>query len=256
MDGLMAVARRHDLVVIEDCSHAHGAVYHDEKIGTIGDIGIFSLQQKKNLCTGDGGMVTTDNAGYAEAIRRLRTFGHEELSYNYRMTEIAAAIGQVRLPLLDGHNAARRANAGYVEEKLRDVPGITVRKPIPDTVGVYYSLLLECDPEVLAVSRREFIAAVRAEGIPVARSYRPVHRMPNFHPSTTPARGCPWQWTLYDAPESERPCYEDGVCPVAEDYADNRLMELKVHPPAGKEDMEQAVQAIRKVIENVSDLKS
>lgn len=257
MDGIMGVARKHDLVVIEDSSHAHGAVYHDKKIGTIGDIGVFSLQQKKNLSTGDGGLVTTGNPDYAEAIQRLRTFGHEELSYNYRMTEIAAAIGQVRLELLDQHNDVRRANARCMEQQLEGVPGITVRRPIAGTVGAYYSLLFEYDPDVLAVSREDFVAAVQAEGIPLcSTSYSPVHRRPEFHPATPPARGCPWQWSLYDAPEAERPSYEDGVCPVAEAYADNRLMELKIHPPVGEDDMAQAAQAIRKVTDSINELST
>jgi len=255
MDGLMTVARKHDLVVIEDCSHAHGAVYHSRNIGTIGDMGIFSLQQKKNLCTGDGGMLVTGNPDYAQAVRQMRTFGHNELSYNYRMTETAAAIGQVRLSELDSFNEIRRKNAAIMKTELEGIHGIRVREPVQDTVGVYYSLLMEYDPEILGDVRNEFVAAVKAEGIPLAPSYAPVHRHPNFHPDTSPARGCPWLWPLYDAPENEHPSYDDGVCPVAEDYADRRLVELKVHPPACEEDMVQAAEAIRKVVKNMHKLE-
>ena len=253
MDELMHIAWKHDLVVIEDCSHAHGALYHGRKVGTIGHIGVFSLQQKKNLSTGDGGLVVTDNEEYADAIRRLRTFGHAELSYNYRMTEIAAAIGQVRLALLDEHNRIRRANARHMEEALDGLRGITVRRPTPETVGVYYSLLLEYDPEAFAgVARNDFIKAVQAEGIPLSTSYSPVHRLNTFHLEKTPARGCPWTWALYTASQDERPSYDDGCCPVAEDYCDNRLMELKVHPPVGWEEIAQAAEAIRKVVAHLA----
>ena len=255
MDGLLTVARKHRLIVIEDCSHAHGAVYHDTKVGNLGDIAVFSLQQKKNLSTGDGGLLVTDDEDYARSVRDLRSFGHQELSYNYRMTEVAAAIGQVRLSLLDEHNETRRANARVVARELAETEGITVFKPAPETESVYYSLLFDYDAEVLDVPRERLIAAVQAEGIPLAPSYQPVHRHANFHPTSTPARGCPWQWALYDAPETERPRFEDGCCPVAEHYCDQRLMELKIHPPAAEKDMLQAAAAIRKVVENADELK-
>ena len=249
MDELLAVARAHDLVVIEDCSHAHGALYHGRKVGTLGDIGVFSLQQKKNLCTGDGGLVVTDNDQCAQAVRRLRSFGGTELNYNYRMTEFAAAVGQVRLKALDEDNRVRQANAQCMGEELSGVPGVVVRKPIPGTVGVYYSLLMEYEAHVVGVSRQEFIEAVRAEGIPIAPTYTPVHRNPIFHPQETPARGCPWQWALYTALQGERPDYDNGSCPVAEEWMDGRLIELKVHPPVSRGDIKMAAAAIRKVID-------
>jgi len=248
MDELMAVARQHGLVVIEDCSHAHGAVYRGRKVGTVGHIGVFSLQQKKCLSTGDGGLVVTDDEAYATAIRQYRSFGHAELSYNYRMTELAGAIGQVRLALLDEHNRIRQDNARLMREALADVDGVTVRSPIPGAEGVYYSLAFDFDPGAFPGAARDgFVDAVAAEGVPLARSYKPVHRLRPFHPEAAAARGCPWQWPLYTAPANERPSFEDGCCPVAEDFSDNRLMELKIHPPVGEREVRDAAQAIRKV---------
>ena len=248
MDALTALAREHGLVVVEDCSHAHGSMFHGRKAGTVGHIGVFSLQQKKCLSTGDGGLVATDDDAYADAMRRFRSFGHAELSYNYRMTETAAAIGRVRTGMLDAHNGIRRANAQAMAALLRGVPGIRVRRPAPGTESVYYSLLLEFEPAAFpGVTRDGFVEAVRAEGVPLARSYAPVHRLPLFHADCPPARGCPWQWALYTAPEHERPGYDDGCCPLAEDFCDNRLMELKIHPPVGANDIAQAAEAVRKV---------
>ena len=253
MDELMALARRHDLIVIEDCSHAHGSVYKGRQVGAVGDIGVFSLQHKKCLSTGDGGLVTTDDDGYAAAVRKFRSFGHRELSYNYRMTEVAAAIGRIRLQLLGEHNRVRQANARRLDESLRGLKGIHVRQPSAETESVYYSLLLEFDPAQFAdVTRDDVVAAVRAEGVPLAPSYKPVHRLPSFHPGDEmPARGCPWLWPLYDAPENERPSFDDGCCPLAEDYSDHRLMELKIHPPVGEKDLLQVADAIRKVVEHL-----
>ena len=251
MDELLAVARAHDLVVIEDCSHAHGAVYRGKKVGAVGDIGVFSLQQKKNLCTGDGGMVVTEDEGYAGTIRKLRSFGGSELPYNYRMTEFAAAVGQVRLDALDECNRVRQSNAKRLEEGLKGLRGVTVRRPMHDTVAVYYSVLMEYEADTVGASREEFIGAVRAEGIPVDPTYTPVHRNPIFHPTKPPARGCPWQWSLYTAPEGERPDYDDGCCPVAEEWMDHRLVELKVHPPVSQQDIDMAAEAICKVVDQI-----
>ena len=248
MEALTALAQEYGLIVVEDCSHAHGSRFHEREVGTVGHIGVFSLQQKKCLSTGDGGLVVTDDDGYADAMRRFRSFGHAELSYNYRMTEIAAAIGQVRLRMLDGHNRVRQANAQAMAELLDGVPGVSVRRPAPGTESVYYSLLLEFEPAAFpGVTRDAFAEAVRAEGVPLVRSYAPVHRLPVFRAESPPARGCPWRWALYTAPEHERPDYGDGCCPVAEDFCDSRLMELKVHPPAGADDIAQAAEAVRKV---------
>lgn len=251
MDELLAVARAHDLVVIEDCSHAHGALYHGKKAGTLGDVGVFSLQQKKNLSTGDGGMVVTEHDRFAGAIRKLRSFGGTELTYNYRMTEFAAAIGQVRLETLDECNDVRRSNATRLEEGLEGVRGVAVRKPMHDTLSVYYSVLVEYVEDIVGASREVFVDAVRAEGIPVDPTYTPVHRNPIFHPTQPPARGCPWQWALYTAPEGEGPDYSDGRCPVAEEWMDRHLVELKVHPPASHQDIDMAAEAIGKVIDNI-----
>ena len=251
MKELLAVARAHDLVVIEDCSHAHGALYYGKKTGTLGDMGVFSLQQKKNLSTGDGGLVATENDRFAGTIRKLRSFGGTELTYNYRMTEFAAAIGQVRLEALDECNEARRSNAMHLEKGLEGVRGVAVRKPMHDTVSVYYSVLVEYAENTVGASREVFVDAVRAEGIPLDPTYTPVHRNPIFHPTRPPARGCPWQWSLYTAPEGEGPDYDDGCCPVAEDWMDRCLVELKVHPPVSHQDIDMAAEAIGKVIDNI-----
>jgi perosamine synthetase len=254
MDGLLRVAKKHNLTVIEDCSHAHGAEYHGKKVGTLGDIGVFSLQQKKNLSTGDGALFVTKHPEYADAVRKLRSFGHEELSYNYRMTEVAAAIGQIRLTMLNEHNRVRRNNAAYLESKLSGLHGIKVRKPMPETSAVYYSFIFEYDPDSAGVELPVFLKAVQAEGIPLAPCYKPVHRQSTFHPEKEPARGCPWKWKLYQPPEDERPSYENGVCPLAEDYADHRIAALKIHPPVSEADLDDAALAIRKVIENSREL--
>lgn len=247
VNSIIEVTKKHGLALIEDASHAHGALYHGSRIGTFGDISVFSLHQRKNLCTGDGGMVLTDDAELASRIYKLRSFGYHELSYNYRMTEFAAALGRTRLKRLDEENEVRRQNALYLEKQLRGLSGITVRKPIQGAVAVYYRVLLEYDSSKSGIPLGTIIDYLNAEGIPFTRTYEPLHRHPHFNPISTPARGCPWQWELYDGSELKNINYRDLSFPVVEEYCDNRLIELPVHPPVGQEDILQAAEAIHKV---------
>ena len=245
--NIKKVASKHGLALIEDASHAPGAQYAGKMVGTLGDIAVFSLHQRKNLCVGDGGIVVTNNEKFASRLYRLRSFGHDELSYNYRMTEFAGAIGRTRLQQLDDENEIRRQNATYLDELLKDIPGITVRKPNPADVGVYYALLLEYDQNQFGVSLDNFIKLVRNEGVPFNRTYTPLHRHPHFNPTSNPARGCPWKWKLYDNHHINQTNYKDLKFPVAEEYCDNRLIELPVHPPVGEKEMHKVYKAVEKV---------
>ena len=127
MDRIMEIADKHNLIVIEDACQAHGAEYYGKKIGGIGSVGCFSFYPTKNMITGEGGMVTTNDEGLAEKIRTLRNHGQKErynyamVGYNFRMTDIAAAIGIEQLKKLDGFNDRRRGNAGFLSEQLNGV---------------------------------------------------------------------------------------------------------------------------------------
>lgn len=130
MTPIKDMANMNDLIVIEDAAQAHGAVYHGEKIGSIGDMGCFSFYPTKNMTTGEGGMVTTSNDELAEKSAMIRAHGeskryeHEILGYNYRMTDIAAALGIVQSEHLAEFNDQRIANANALSEKLADVEEI------------------------------------------------------------------------------------------------------------------------------------
>lgn len=124
MDAICEVAQKHDLKIIEDAAQAHGAVYKGKKIGSIGDLGCFSFYPTKNITTGEGGMVTTNNEELAEKAGMVRAHGesqryeHEILGYNYRMTDIAASIGLTQLKHIDEFNAKRNENAEYLTQHL------------------------------------------------------------------------------------------------------------------------------------------
>ncbi len=127
MDEIMEIAEEHDLYVIEDSAQAHGAEWNGKKAGSVGHIAGFSFYPTKNMTTGEGGMVTTNDDELAERVAMLRNHGqtqrymHEELGWNFRMTNIAAAIGLVQLKKLDRANEKRRENAKFYDETLKDV---------------------------------------------------------------------------------------------------------------------------------------
>ena len=138
MDPILELGQKHGLAIIEDASHAYGSEYKGLRCGSIGDVGVFSMHQRKALSAGDGGVVTTNDSDINEKIYRLRSFGHDQLSYNYRMTEFAGALGLVQLRKLDIQNQARQQNADLLDLLLKEVEGLDVVKPLD---CAYFSLL-------------------------------------------------------------------------------------------------------------------
>ena len=256
MDGLLAVALEHNLIVIEDCAHAHGAIYNGTRVGTLGQMGCFSFQHKKNLSLGEGGAVITNDDGLATQLRAIRSFGGGHLGYNYRMTELHAAIGKVRLERLNQMNAQRQANAAYLDEHLCALPGLTPQEVRANTTSVYYNYVLHYDQNVLGVPKAKFVEALGAEGVLYDIMYVPVYKQnAMFQSLDCYGQGCPWTCPLYGVPPEQRQQYEDGLCPVAEDASDNTRLSVKVHPPCTEREMADVVKAFTKVIENIDELK-
>ncbi len=247
MDPILALAKEKSIPVIEDASHVHGATYKGRKCGSMGKIGVFSLHQRKSLPVGDGGMVTTNDKEIAESVFRLRSFGDKELSYNYRMTEFAGALGLVRLKMLDEENEIRVRNAKQLSYGLQTVEGVSVRMPINGATSVFYRVLLDFEPEQFDCSVKEFVIEVAKTGVPLEMTWVPLHRHPHFNPKKSPARGCPWTWPLYDGKMREVPMYQSLKFPIVEDQCDNRIMELAIHPPVGKKEISYAINVIKEI---------
>jgi dTDP-4-amino-4,6-dideoxygalactose transaminase len=237
MDPILDLAERRGIPVIEDASHAHGALYRGRKCGSMGDMGVFSLHQRKTLSVGDGGIITTNSHSLSEKIYRLRSFGDRELSYNYRMTEFAGALGTVQLQKLDEQNALRQESASILMMGLAEVPGITVMKPLEGSTSVYYRVILDFDPNYFSCHANEFVAYVQAFGVPLERTWAPLHRHPHFNPAHAPARGLPWNCSEYDGVMSGIDGYRALSFPAIEDLCDHRIMELAVNPPVGKKEV-------------------
>ncbi|MFW6146695.1 MAG: DegT/DnrJ/EryC1/StrS family aminotransferase [Planctomycetota bacterium] len=250
MDAVMAVAADHDLVVIEDCSHAHGARHNGRRVGTIGHLGAFSLQNKKNLSAGIGGIVFTRDRAMADRMREARNFTWNAIGHNWQISEFHAAIAAAQLPTLDVMNDARRANVATLLEALGTVEGLTPLPGLPGTEPVYYNLILQYDEAVWGVSRGTFVKAMNAEGIPIRMFYVPLQRWPIFARADMYGRGCPFR-----CPHNETtPDYGKVTTPVAEAICDRINLEIKVHPTCGEREMRQVAQALHKLVAHKGEL--
>jgi dTDP-4-amino-4,6-dideoxygalactose transaminase len=260
MDPIMDLARRHKLKVIEDCAQAPGAKYKGRFVGKLGDCGIFSFTESKTIMTGEGGMLITNDAGIAESARMVRNHGEviletqtertyrsDILGWNYRMTEIEAALGIVQLKRLDDLNAQRVALADYLSEHIRNVPGLTPPVVQPDCKHVYYIYPFRYDEDVAGLPRHEFASALTAEGVPVGVGYvRPLYLNPIYHENRAAA------FRFYTGNAR----YHKGLCPVAERMHERDLLLLGVvRPPATFADMDDILAAMRKVLENRSEVE-
>ena len=179
MAPILEIAREHNLHVIEDACQAHGAEYRGKKAGSIGHIGVFSFYPTKNITTGEGGMLTTNDTEIAEKARMLRDHGqgqryrHEILGYNYRMTNIAAAIGSVQLKKLEQLNEKRIDNAGYYNKNLNT----KIQKPgvIDGVKHVFHQYTIRVK------DRRQFTNYLEQKGVGYGIYYPiPIHRQPLF----------------------------------------------------------------------------
>ena len=175
MDEIMAIGRRHDLTVIEDCAQAHLAEYRGRVVGTIGDMGAYSFQQSKQMTTGDGGVVITDDEALAARARLFADKAwprastprdHLFLAPNYRMTDLQGAVGVAQVRKLPAIVAARRRSADSLMRSLGEVPGIRLATLLPGEKSSWYLFPLWIDHEILAVTPVDFQAALAAEGIP------------------------------------------------------------------------------------------
>lgn len=192
MDALRAIAGRRGLFLLEDAAQAHGARYRGKPVGSLGDAGVFSFFGGKLVTTGEGGMIVTDDAGWAETARRLRNHGQDparryhvtQLGFNYRLTNIAAAIGLAQLERFDWHVARRRANAARYRSHLEGHPALEMARPAPwvQSVDWLTSVVLA---RVAEDERDRVIAQLHQAGIETRPLFPPAHRLPIYHTRLT-----------------------------------------------------------------------
>jgi perosamine synthetase len=169
MDTVLDVARKHNLVVIEDACQAHGAQFHGKRVGSFG-AGCFSFYATKNMTTGEGGMITTNDDAVAARARLLINHGmrvryhHETLGYNFRMTDIAAALGIEQLKQLDTFNARRVENAMFYNTQLEPVRGLELPRVLPQRAHVFHQYTVRVLPE-FPLTRDALVARLQERGI-------------------------------------------------------------------------------------------
>lgn len=272
MDAIMAIAKKHNLKVIEDCAQAPMGKYKGKYVGTIGDIGVFSLNYHKHIHTGEGGIIITNNTNLAERLQLIRNHAENVveakgvtditnmIGYNYRMTEIEAAIGIEQLKKLPGLLEQRLKNAAFLHEAIGAIKGLS-SPPWVDapSVHTFYVQPVKYDQSVFEIHRNQFVDAIKAE-IPSA-----VLR------ETAPLIGAGYVKPLYLQPIYQQRSgfafnndrfkseldYSKGICPVTEQMHFNELITHEfMRPGMSRKDMEDVVKAFEKVAKNVVELQA
>ena len=213
MDGLMEIARRRGILIIEDCAESHGATVRGRMTGSFGDLACFSFYANKVITTGEGGMVTTNDDRLAEKVRLLRNlafttprFRHEEAGYNFRMTGYAGALGLSQLSRIDRVISEKRRVAHAYLEALKGVRGLRLPVELPWARNVYWMFAVVVEPE-FGISRDALMAKLRDQGIETRTFFCPMNQQPFLR---------------------AQPGFREVPCPVAD-----RLWERGLYLPSG-----------------------
>ncbi len=243
LDSFLHLADRHGLIVIEDACHALGAEYRGRRVGSVAHMTVFSFHPVKHLTTGEGGMVTTDSPVFAETLRRFRNHGinidarqrqraghwHYEmvlLGFNYRLTDIACALGLQQMKKLGANLARRRQIAARYSAEFRFIAGVVAPQTRKDVNPAWHLYPIRLDLARLTVDRGTVFQALRAEKIGVNVHYIPVHHHPYYR---------------------DRFGYEGGEFPVAE-AAYECLISLPMFHSMTDGDVDDVVRALGKVL--------
>jgi perosamine synthetase len=227
-DEIAAIASRHSLIVIEDACQAVGATYKDKKAGNLGDMACFSLYATKNITSGEGGIVTTNNKEYAETIRRFRQNGmngpyeYQHIGYNYRLTDIQAAIACRQLERIEGFTQKRISNAAKLNAELAGIKGLIVPLISDSRTHVFHQYTVRLTAE-FPLSREDLIVKLRDSGIATGVYYpKPLH--------------------FYD--HIAKIGYKEGDFPKAE-LAASQVLSLPVHQKVENDDIQHMARIIR-----------
>jgi len=244
MDAIMDIAERHNLKVVEDCAHAIETEYHERKAGTFGDLGCFSFYVTKNIVTGEGGMIVTDNEEYADRIKVLALHGmsrdawkrfsdegykHYQVVYpgfKYNMMDIQAALGIHQIERVAQYWKRREDIWQRYNEAFKDMPVETPKPPEPGTRHAYHLYTILVDAEKSGISRDAFLSAMTAENIGVGVHYRSIPTHPYYQQT--------YNLKPEDYPNSH--------------YIGERTVSLPLSPKLTDDDVEDVIRAVKKIM--------
>lgn len=264
MDAIMALAEKHNLIVIEDCAHAHGAKWNGQGAGTIGHFGSFSLQSSKTLTSGEGGILLCKSAEHAALAASIIDCGRKHAlggggedahglaiqGGNFRLSEMQAALALVGIERFPQQAKQREEMAAYMDEALSELPGVRVLKRDPrHTTRSFYRYIFAIDPKEFGVEHDILCAALDAEGIDCWVGYEAMHNYELFQPQKSKL-AVPNAFPQYfdfkkmNLPEATRACEHEAV------WLDEAVFR------AGSKGVDDAVEAIKKIQRNAADLNA
>ncbi|KEK23383.1 UDP-4-amino-4,6-dideoxy-N-acetyl-beta-L-altrosamine transaminase [Bacillus gaemokensis] len=243
LDTIKKIAKENNLIVIEDAAHALGSTYKKQKIGSIGDMTMFSFHPVKHITTGEGGIITTNNSVFYEKLIKFRTHGIERdpkrllenqgpwyyemqyLGYNYRMTDIQAALGLSQLSKLDSFIKIRKKYVEIYNMEFGTLSEISIPKQLHNTFSSWHLYIIRLNTRLLKCNRKEVYEALQKENIGVNVHYIPVHLHPFY----------------------QKLGYEKGICPQAEKLYEE-IITLPLFPKMTEDDVWDVINAVKKVL--------
>ncbi|RLE07135.1 DegT/DnrJ/EryC1/StrS family aminotransferase [Candidatus Aerophobetes bacterium] len=263
MDKIMEIAKRHNLLVIEDAAEAHGSEWRGRRVGSIGDMGCFSFQMGKPLTCGEGGIVLTDNEELKDRCYSYGDLGrmpggekyeHYIPAGNNRMTEFQGALLLVQLSRLEEQTNIRHENGEYFARELEKIEGISALKRDPRVTkrGYYFYFLRYDQSRWNDIPRDKFMEALRAEGVPCSTAHnQPLYKNPLFREMAFGKTGCPVSCPLY----GKKIDYSKVSCPVSERVYESEVVALGKDFLMERENVDRVLEAIYKIRENIDELK-
>ena len=253
-DEILRIAQAHNLTIIEDAAQAPGGKYKGAWTGGLGHIGVFSLNYHKTIHCGEGGIAVTNDDNLAERLRLIRNHGEavikdkgdqqhaDIIGFNYRMTEIEASIASEQLKKLEALTQPRIEAAEFLCERWGKIPGLMPAQVQPDCRHVYYVFPVQFDAAAMEMSRKQFVDAVAAEGVPFSVGYvEPLYLQPLYQNRKV---SCGPNCLQYEGQVS----YDRGICPVAESMHFDRLIYTDlIHANLEQADLEDVALAVEKV---------
>lgn len=245
MDKIIKIADEYNLIVIEDAAHALGAEYKGRKIGSIGDMTTFSFHPVKSITTGEGGAITTNNKEFYDRLMLFRSHGitrdiellnnddatwyYEQhfLGFNYRITDIQAALGSSQLKRLEAFLSKRREYAKIYDEAFRDFDGVIIPKQLDNTLSGWHLYVIQIDIDKIRPDRRVIFDELRIRNIGVNVHYIPVYYHPYY----------------------QKLGYKKGLCPKAERLYD-RIITLPLFPKMTKEDIMYVIKNVKELVDS------